>query len=303
MDRLGNLEAFVAAADLHSFTQAAKRLRLSPSALGRRIAALEADVGVTLFHRNTRTVRLTDEGHLFYRRSRGALVELQEAHAELGSLRARPSGRLRVEAPTILGRYLVVPALPRFVARHPGVHVELSLRDTASDQVAEGIDVALRIGPLRDSGLVAKRLGRTRMCICAAPSYLARKGTPRTVEELGRHERLAFAPHGRALPWRLRDGTSVRDVEPGARITVDDAQALIDLAVGGAGLAWVCDFMLAQGRAAGRLVEVLDQTACLEQPVHALSLPTRNVAPKVRAFAAFAAKELDRSDARRREPR
>lgn len=293
MDRLGNLEAFVAAADLRSFTKAAKRLRLSPSALGRRIAQLEEEVGVTLFHRNTRTVRLTDEGDRFYRRSRGALVELEQAHAELGSLRARPSGRLRVEAPTILGRYLVVPALPRFVARHPSVQVELSLRDTASDQVAEGIDVALRVGPVPDSGLVAKRLGRTRMCICAAPSYLERQGTPKSVEDLADHERLAFAPHGRAIPWRLRDGTTEREVEPGARVTVDDAQALIDLAVGGAGLAWVCDFMMAQGRKAGALVEVLEESAFVEQPIHALSLPTRDVLPKVRAFTAFTAKALE----------
>jgi LysR family transcriptional regulator for bpeEF and oprC len=137
------------------------------------------------------------------------------------------------------------------------------------------------------------------MCICAAPSYLARKGTPRTVKELANHERLAFAPHGRALPWRLRDGTSIRDVEPGNRIAVDDAQALVDLAVGGAGLAWVCDFMMAQGRKTGALVELLDETACQEQPIHALSLPTRNAVPKVRAFAAFAAKELEGSHARR----
>ncbi len=293
MDRLGNLEAFVAAAELRSFTLAAKRLRLSPSALGRRIAQLEDEVGVTLFHRNTRTVRLTDEGQLFYDRSRGALAQIEEAHAELGSLRARPTGRLRVEAPTILGRYLVVPSLPRFMARHPGVQVELSLRDTASDQVAEGIDVALRVGPLPDSGLVAKRLGRTRMCICAAPSYLARKGTPRALKDLAGHERLAFAPHGRALAWRLREGTVVREVDPGPRILVDDAQALVDLVVGGAGLAWVCDFMMAQGRKAGQLVEVLDESACVEQPIHALSLPTRNAVPKVRAFAAFAARELD----------
>lgn len=292
MDRLGNLEAFVAAADLRSFTRAARRLRLSPSAFGRRIAQLETDLGVVLFHRNTRTVRLTDEGQMFYERSRSALLELEHARAALASTRARPSGRLRVEAPTILGRAVLVPGLPQFLARHAKLEIELSLRDHPADPIAEGIDVALRMGALPDSGLVARRLGRTRMCICASPTYLERHGTPRDLAALLRHERLAFAPHGRVLPWRLYDGARVRELEPSPRIAVDDGQTLIDLVVAGVGLAWVCDFMIARGRQRGALLEVLPQSARDELPIHAVSPPTRNVLPKVRAFTAFAEKEL-----------
>lgn len=296
MDRLGNLEAFVAAADAGSFTQAAERLRISPSALGRRIAQLEEELGVRLFHRTTRVVRLTAEGRLYYERTRGALLDLEQAHAALSSLRARPAGLLRVEAPTVLGRQVIVPALPAFAARHPKLEIELHLRDRPSDQVAEGIDVALRMGPLEDSGLIARRLGGTRMLICAAPSYLARRGIPRTVADLSRHERLSFALHGgRPPPWRLRDGSRIREIAPSSRIVVDDGQALVELAIAGAGLARVCDFMMARARATGQLVEVLEESACEEYPVYAVSQPTRHVLPKVRAFSAFAAKELEKS--------
>lgn len=296
MDRLGNLEALVAAADASSFAQAAERLRISPSALGRRIAQLEEELGVRLFHRTTRVVRLTDEGRLYYERSRGALLELEQAHAAISSLRARPAGRLRVEAPTVLGRHVLVPALPSFASRHPHLEIELSLRDRPSDQVAEGIDLAIRMSALEDSGLIARMLGRTRMRLCAAPSYLARKGTPRTVAALPRHERLAFAPHGgKPVAWRVRDGARVREIEPGSRIVLDDGQALVDLAIGGAGIAWVCDFMISRARAAGQLVEVLSESACEEHPIYAVSQPTRHVLPKVRAFSSFAAKELEKS--------
>jgi DNA-binding transcriptional LysR family regulator len=295
MDRLGNIEAFVEAAELGSFTLAAERLRLSPSALSRRVAQLEGEIGVRLFNRTTRAVRLSEDGRAFFERSRGALRELKEAQEAMSRLRNRPAGLLRVEAPSILGRHVIVPGLPRFASRYPEVQVELSLHDHPSDLVSEGIDVALRLGALEDSGLIARRLGRTRMRICGAPGYLRRRGTPRTLDALSRHERLAFSLHGRVLAWRLRDGAKVRELAPSPRIVVNSAEALIDLAVGGAGLAWVCDFMMARGRASGQLVEVLGDAACEELPIHALSLQSRNVLPKVRAFVDFAAGELARS--------
>ncbi|WP_242346048.1 LysR family transcriptional regulator [Anaeromyxobacter terrae] len=297
MDRLGNLEALVLAAELGSFTLAAGRLRLSPSALSRRVAQLEEELGVRLLHRTTRAVRLSEEGRLFVERCRGALRELEEARASLTRLRERPAGLLRIEAPSILGRHVLVPALPRFTSRYPAVQVELVLRDVPEDLVSGGIDVALRIGALADSGLIARRLGRTRMRVCGAPGYLRRRGTPRTVEALARHERLGFTLHGRAIAWRLRDGAKVRELPPSGRIAVNSAEALVDLAIGGAGLAWVCDFMMARARASGQLVEVLEDAVCEEHPIHALTLQSRHVLPKVRAFVEFAAAELARSGA------
>jgi DNA-binding transcriptional LysR family regulator len=199
MDRLGNLEAFVEAAELSSFTRAAERLRLSPSALSRRVAQLEEEIGVRLFHRTTRTVRLSEEGRAFFERSRGALRELREAQEDTARLRDRPAGLLRVEAPSILARHVVVPGLARFASRYPDVRVELTLRDHPGDLVAEGIDLALRLGALEDSTLVARRLGRTRMRVCGAPAYLEAKGRPRSVDALSRHERLGLSLDGRVI--------------------------------------------------------------------------------------------------------
>lgn len=302
MHRLAHIEAFVASAELGNFTLAARRLGLTPSALSRRIAQLEARLGVRLFHRSTRAVHLSDEGRAFFERARGALRELDDAEQALASQREAPAGLLRVEAPTILGRHVAVPAVAKLVARHPELRVELTLRDHASDLVTDGIDVGLRLGHLPDSTLIARRLGHTTMRVCAAPGYLRRKGTPRRVAELEGHECLGFALHGRALPWRLRDGDAPRELLLAHRVVVTSAEALIDLAVAGVGLAWVCDFMMAQARARGQLVEVLAEAACDESPVHLVAPPARHVLPKVRVFSSQVAAQL-REAARAARPR
>lgn len=295
MDRLGNIEAFVEAAELGSFTRAARKLRLSPSALSRRIAQLEEEIGVRLLHRTTRAVRLSDEGRSFFERSRSALRELEQARALATRPRERPAGLLRVEVPTILGRCVVVPAVVALTRRHPDVDVDVTMRDYASDLVSDGVDVALRLGPLPDSGLVARRLGQTRMQVCGSPEYLRRHRAPRSVDELASHERLAFAVHGQVIPWRLRDGDTVREVSPSRRIVVSSADALIDLAIAGVGLAWMCDFMMTAAHGGGALVEVLPESACVENPVYAVSLSTRHTLPKVRVFLDFVAAELAKS--------
>ena len=290
MDRLGNIEAFVAAAELGSFTRAAHRLGVSPSALSRRISQLESELGTRLLHRTTRAVRLSDEGRAYFERSRGALRELEEARLVAATSGDRPSGLLRVEAPTILGRFIVVPAIGKLVQRHADVEVELALRDSPSDLFTDNIDVALRIGTLPSSGLIARRLGTTWLRVCGSPKYLKRHGTPRTCDALARHERLGYAVNGRVTPWRLRDGDRTVELAPSSRIAVNTADALIDLAVAGAGLAWMCEFMTSPPH--GKLVEVMPGTACTSSPIHAITLPTRQKLPKVRAFVELVAAEL-----------
>ncbi|HEX3763271.1 MAG TPA: LysR family transcriptional regulator [Kofleriaceae bacterium] len=280
MDRLATIEAFVEAAQRGSFTLAARHLQLSPSALSRRIASLEAQLGVRLFHRTTRALRLSDDGRAFFERARDALRELAEAAAATSGLRDRPAGLLRVEAPTILGRNVVVPAIQRLVARHPDVRVELALRDHALDLASHGIDVAIRLGTQPDSALVARKIGTTRMGVYGARSYFRRAGRPRTPADLEHHHLLGLAVHGRVVPWRLRDGDTVRERVPDQRILVDSADALVELAASGAGLAWLCDFM----KLRQPLLEVLRGAACAESAVHVVSLPSRHVLPKVRVF-------------------
>ncbi len=296
MDRFANIEAFVQVAELGSFTAAAKRLRLTPSAASRRVAQLEDAVGVRLFHRTTRAVRLSEEGRAFFERARAALRDLDAAQADTARLREKPAGLLRVEAPTIVGRHVIVPALLQFLAKHSHVQVELTLRDHPGDLASEGLDLSVRLGQLEDSGLVARRLGKTRMRVCGSPGYLRRKGTPKTVAALSRHELLGYALHGRPMPWRLHDGRSVRELAPTGRIAVNNAEALIDLALEGAGLVWICDFMAESARRSGELVEVLRDAACEVSPVHAVSLPSRHVLPKVRVFAELVTRELARSE-------
>jgi DNA-binding transcriptional LysR family regulator len=298
MDRLGNIEAFVHAVELGSFTRAAKRLGLSPSALSRRIAQLESETGVRLIDRTTRALRLSDEGRLFFERARGALESLDAAHAAVASARDRPAGLLRVEAPTILGHHVIVPALARFLARYPELRVDLSLRDHGSDLVSEGIDIALRMGALEDSSLIARSLGRTKMRVCGAPSYLKRRGTPKSVADLEKHDRLGLAVNGTALRWRLRDGSGIRELAPTSRVSVNNSEALIELACAGAGLVWFCDFMVARAQKSGALHEVLEHAACETAPIHALSLPGRRALPKVRAFTELVGRELEKNDVR-----
>jgi DNA-binding transcriptional LysR family regulator len=296
MDRLGNIEAFVAAAELGNFTLAAHRLGLSPSALSRRVSQLERDLGIRLLHRSTRAVRLSDEGRIYFERSRAALRELDEAHDLAATARDQPAGLLRVEAPTILGRFVIVPAIAQLVRRYPDVEVELALRDAPADLFTESIDVALRVGPLASSGLIARKLGTTRLRVCGAPSYLKRHGTPRSLDALTRHERIGYAVHGRVTPWRLRDRGNERELAPSSRIAVNTADALIDLAVDGAGLVWMCEFMM--NPRVGKLTEVVPQTACVSAPIHALTLPTRQKLPKVRAFVDLVSAELTRCGVR-----
>jgi DNA-binding transcriptional LysR family regulator len=298
MDRLANIEAFVRAAELGSFTLAAARLSLSPSALSRRVAQLEEQVGVRLFHRTTRAVRLSDDGRAFFERAREALRELDEAQQALSRLRDVPAGLLRVEAPTILGRTVIVPTVARLAARHPDLQVDLTLRDAPGDLAADGIDVAVRLGAQPDSSLVARRVAWTRMRVCGSPGYLRRKGTPERVADLARHELLGFSHHGGAVRWRLSEGGEVHEIPPGRRFVLNSAEALIDLALAGAGLVWLCDFMLAGARQRGQLVEVLEDAATEELPIHAVSLPSRVVLPKSRAFATQLEAELRKSGCR-----
>ncbi|MEO8549872.1 MAG: LysR family transcriptional regulator [Kofleriaceae bacterium] len=287
MNRLANIEAFVAAAERGSFTLAARALRLSPSALSRRIAQLEEELGVRLFHRTTRAQTLSDDGQGFYDRASGALRELDEA-SQAARRNDRPVGLLRIEAPTIVGRNIVVPAVRQLVARYSELRVELALRDHALDLAAHGIDVAIRIGPQPDSALVARKLGTTKMRVCGARSYLRRAGKPRSVEDLERHELLGFTSHGRVIPWRLRDREVVRELAPNTRMVVDNGDALVDLAVAGAGLVWLCDFMV--GRQP--LIELVPESACTETSIYVVAPSSRHVLPKVRAFVEIVERKL-----------
>lgn len=288
MDRLGNIEAFVRTAETGSFNASAKRLGLTPSAVSRRVAQLERELGVALFHRTTRALSLSEDGRLFFDRSRSVLRDLDDAAEAVQRGRSRPSGRLRVDAPVVVGQLVLAPALPKLLTRYPELDVELVLRNDLTDLAAEGVDVVIRLGDLDDSSLLRRHLGTGRMVCCAAPEYLKRKGTPRTLSDLEQHDAVVFARNGRPVPWRLRDEGSVRDVDVRGRVRTDQGVLLRDLLLAGAGIGWLFDFIVDADLRAGRLVEVLADHAIAERPINALYLAHRHVPPKTRAFLDFA---------------
>jgi len=281
MDRFETITAFVAVCDAGSLTGAARKLGLSPSVMSRHIAALEARLGTRLFHRTTRSISLTDAGGRFLARARRVLADLEEAEAAAQDEKAGPRGRLSVTAPVIFGRLHVAPMLARFVERYPQVTIDLTLSDRFVNLVEEGLDLAVRIGHLPDSQLIARRLGETRRALVASPVYLARAGIPLHPDELMKFSIVAFAPAAQPHHWSFAKDLEVR-VEP--RFIVNNGDAAISWALGGAGIARVLYYQVRDAIKDGRLVEVLQGFAPEPMPIHALYPTARLLPGKVRAF-------------------
>lgn len=263
MDGLNLASTFLACADNGSFSAAARKLAMSRSAVGKAVARLEAQLGVRLFHRTTRSQSLTDEGQLYYEHARRALGELDAARSLLASGRREPSGVLRVTAPLSFGRKFVAPSLLRLTQAHPRLSLSMSFADRPVDLIDEGYDLAVRIGPSLDStGVIGRLLGRQRMKICAAPTYLARRGEPRSRDELEDHDLLLYGRANFTRHWRPPDGQGNIPTVGSARrrVRFDDLDALVDAAVVGCGLARLPCWLVKGPLAGGDLVEVLPET-------------------------------------------
>jgi DNA-binding transcriptional LysR family regulator len=283
-DRLSGIATFVQAVEAGSFAQAAERMRLTRSAVGKSIARLENRLGVRLFHRTTRTLSLTEDGQAYYERCVRALAELDAADAALNSGKKEPRGHLRVSAPTLFGRHCVAPVLLELAKRHPELRVEMSFSDRVVDLIDEGFDLAVRIGTLPDSAsLAARRLGAQRMGICAAPAYLAEWGRPSELDDLQNHRAITYTRAGQIVPWRVRDAEQVREVRTDGQIRFDDLQVITDAAVLGAGLAWLPCWLVAPHVRAGELILVMDSERVLAADVHAVWPKARYMPAKTRA--------------------
>lgn len=287
MDRLDALAALVAIAEHGGFAAAARAMRASPQAVTRAIAGLEARLGVRLFQRTTRSVRLTEEGAVFLERARRVLADLRDAElAALGSA-AEPQGTLKVTAPVVFGRLHVAPLLARLLAAHPRLRAELVLVDRVVQFVEEGIDAAVRIGALADSALRAVRLGEVRRVLVASPAYLEANGTPGAVGDLRRHGVVAFTGVSQTDEWRFgTDGKEVVAVRP--RLVVNTADAAVAAALEGAGVARVLSYQVSAEVASGRLVELLGEHAPPALPVNLLFQAARAASPPLRALIAAA---------------
>jgi DNA-binding transcriptional LysR family regulator len=285
---LEGVEIFAATVEAGSFAAAARKLRVTPSAVSRRVAALEAELGVPLLSRTTRSLALTNDGRAFHAHCLRIVEELQAARQAMARAHSQPAGILRVDAPVALSRALLAPALPRFLRRYPDIRVDLSLRDQHIDPVAEGIDVALRIGRRGDSALIARRLGESRVLVCAAPSYLRKHGTPRRPADVARHRCLGFLREWQPAAFRFAadEGSQVVEIDGG--LHTNDAEVLRSAAIAGLGLVVLFDFLAREAIAAGALVSVLDDHADAPWPIHALYPRNRHLLPKVGAFLDFA---------------
>lgn len=283
MDRLDMLRTFVAVADHASFAEAARRLRVSPTAASRAVAALELDLGTPLLRRTTRSVRLTDEGAAYLERCRAALTELDDAALALRGTGALPGGNLVVTAPVTFGRLHILPIATSLLRSHPQLDVELTLIDRIVRLVDEGIDVAVRIGDLSDSSLHALKVAEVRRVLVASPGYLAARGTPVTVPALHDHALISFTEIDRAHEWRFgATGKTAIRIEP--RLTVNTADAAIAAAVDGMGIARVLSYQALEAVASGRLVTLLDEAAPPPAPVHLVYQANRRASVNVRAF-------------------
>lgn len=280
--------AFAQTARRGSFAAAARDLGGSPSTLAKSVARLEASLGVKLFHRTTRQVSLTVDGERLFRRCERVLAEIEDLQADAAGTRAAPSGTLRVDLPVYYGRRFVLPLLAALQREHPALTLEVRLQDRFGDLVRDGIDLAVRMGELRDSTLVARRIDSQRLVMVASPAYLRQHGTPVRLEDLSRHQAVAFRlpSSGRSRPWQLRNGRRAIEISPQAAIQVSDTEALGAAARLGMGLCQLPDNIVQDELASGELVELMARFEPEPMPINAVVPSGRLVPPRVRVALA-----------------
>ncbi|HEY8605928.1 MAG TPA: LysR family transcriptional regulator [Noviherbaspirillum sp.] len=286
MDKLRSMEIFVAVADSGSFTAAAAAFDLSPVMVGKHIRALEERLGARLLARTTRRQHLTEIGRQYLERCRQILADIRAAESGAEAMRTVPRGTLKVSAPVSFGGHRMAGVIADYLAAHPEVSVDLNLDDRVVDLVEEGYDAAVRIGELRDSGLVARPLLPYRMMICASPDYLARAGTPRTPGDLKAHQCLDFVHWNKRVRWRLNEPLEPT-APPESRFRSNNGQALRMAALRGHGIVMQTEILLAEDVAAGRLVPLLEAYLPAPRPMHLVYPRDRQATPKLTTFASF----------------
>jgi DNA-binding transcriptional LysR family regulator len=285
MDRLTSMAVFVAAAQAGSLIAAARRFGLSASMAGKHVSAIEAELNVRLMQRSTRRLSLTEVGQAYYARCKRILEEFEDANREASDTQQTVRGVLRAAAPVTFGAMHLGGVVARYLDQHPDVSVEIELNDRYVDLLAEGIDVAIRIGRLHDSDLVARRLAPCRMLLCASPDFLASHGVPKDVEAVRRAPRLAFSQAVSAGDWTLTDpdGRS-HAIDGPIRMATNNTQMLLTAALAGAGVTYGPSFVFGQHIASGDLVALLPDHHTNDLAIHAVYPTARHVSLKLRRF-------------------
>lgn len=292
MDKLRAMTTFVRIVEAGSLTAAAERLQTSLTSVVRSLSALERMLGARLLNRTTRRIALTDEGRDYFERCRHLLAEIDEAEAVLSARQVKPAGRLAVTAPVMFGRLHVGPVVTDFLAAYPEVRAELLLVDRVVDLLEEGIDVAIRIGPLPDSSLVAMPLGSMRRVVCASPDYLARHGRPQSLADLAGHRCIRFTGLSAGSDWELASEGKTRRVSVADIFTTNQVDTALDACAKGLGLGRFLAYQVSELLAAGRLVCVLQELEPEPLPVSLAYPHARLLSPRIRAFIDWAVPRL-----------
>jgi len=287
MGKFREISTFVEVVARGSLSAAARAEAIAPAMIGRRLDALEARLGVKLLQRTTRKLALTNEGAAFLEDCQRILAELEDAESAVSERSARASGHLLVSAPAGFGRQHVAPLLPSFLAEQREVTINLNLNDRVVDMIGEGVDVAIRIASLSDSSLVGVKLADNARVVVAAPAYLKRHGTPRTLAELARHNCLAISSEGSQRGWTFREHGKNLTLKVAGNMVCNDGAVLHDWALAGKGLAWRSMWEVGAEIEAGRLRTVLDQYAAPGNDIYAVFAQRRHLPLRIRAFVDF----------------
>ncbi|MBU4682161.1 LysR family transcriptional regulator [Cedecea davisae] len=286
MDKIHAMQLFVRVAELESFTRAADTLGLPKGSVSRQIQALESTLGTRLLHRTTRRVQLTQDGMVYYERCRDLLANLDELDGLFQSDPASISGRLRVDMPVTLARGLIIPKLPDFLQQYPGIELELSSSDRMVDVVREGFDCVVRVGQLKDSGLVARPIGKFTMINCASPDYLSRFGYPENPDDLASHALVHYAQNLGSRPqgFEIWQDKTTQWVKTGGLITVNSTETYQAACVAGLGIIQVPRVGVKAQLKNGSLVEILPQYRAEPMPISLLYPHRRNLSRRVHLF-------------------
>lgn len=289
MSRLQDLEVFIQVVKSGNFAKAAAELQLNPSAISRRIGNLEEHLGVRLFHRTTRSLSLTEVGERYLNRCLSILADIEEAEREAKQHSEEPQGALLVNCSTYFAHQHIITRIPQFLEQHPRLKVKLMLTDDVVNIVDEGIDVAIRVGEVADSSLVAQRLITNRRIICAAPNYIARHSKPSTPDDLAHHNCLTLNAYKTTLnQWRFKDASRLREISVQGNFEVNSGQALYEAVLAGLGIGRLTAVLADSDVKSGRLVHLLQEYEDdRDVSIYAIFLSNRYLLPKVRVFVNF----------------
>ena len=279
---------FVAVAEAESFTAAGKRLGISTAQVSRQVSALETRLSAKLFYRTTRQVSVTELGNIYYQHCRQLLDGLDEAERAITNLQSTPTGKLKITAPVTYGERTIAPLVNSFVAKYPGLEVRLHLTNQTLDLIDEGYDLAIRLGKLGDSTMMAKRLASRTQYVCASPDYLATHGVPHSLSELEQHNCLK----GTLDYWRFQENGNARNIKVKGNIRCNSGRALVDAALKGIGIVQLPDYYVSHSIENGQLISLLEYLREPDEGVWALYPHNRHLSPKVRMLIDYLVKEL-----------